>query len=65
MRGFWSNVCSRGGFPPEAARVACKDLGCDGVAPLLLGVPYASSLNTTGKVRMHCRSSAGLGQGPI
>ena len=65
MRGFWSNVCSRGGFPPEAARVACKDLDFDGVARLLLGVPYTSSLSTTGKVRMHCMSSAALGQGPI
>ena len=40
MSGLWSNVCSGGGFTPEAARFACKDLGFDGSAPLLFRVPY-------------------------
>lgn len=34
IRGFWSTVCDKRGFTPDAARVACRALGFDGGAAI-------------------------------
>lgn len=38
--GFWSNVCNREGFTPDAAQVACKALGYNGGAVLSFTQAY-------------------------
>ena len=44
-RGFWSNVCNKDRFTPDAALVACKALGYGGGAALRFTQSYATSLS--------------------
>eukprot|EP00892_Ulva_mutabilis_P006138 jgi/Ulvmu1/3897/UM018_0119.1 len=44
LRGFWSTICDRSGFTPDAAVLACSLLGFDGGAALRFRVPYSNIL---------------------
>ena len=40
IRGFWSSVCDKNGFTPDAAQVACRQLGFDGGAAVQFTQPF-------------------------
>ena len=42
VRGFWSTVCDKKGFTPDAALVACRALGYDGGAVLQFTHAYGT-----------------------
>ena len=48
IRGFWSSVCDKNGFTPDAAQVACRQLGFGGGAAMQFVQPFQARESEVG-----------------